>query len=124
MSQTEHIPAVIIGVHRSTAIASSAAFEGTPYKLVAVLDLFESQGDYQYSPQNLGAVLHALHPRPRILITGTAVERIVPEVRAVWEGYVEKTLKAESEDKRGVFVPVSPSRACQATHVVALNDLS
>jgi hypothetical protein len=107
MSITTLVPAVIIGVHRSTAIASSAAFEGTPYQLVAVLDLFESPGQYQYNPQNLGAVLHALHPRPRILITGTAVGQIVPEVKAVWEEYVEKVLRAGSEDKRAVYVPVS-----------------
>jgi hypothetical protein len=106
MSKADQIPAVIIGVHRSTAIASSAAFQGTPYHLGAVLDLFESPEDYQYSSRNLGAVLHALHPRPRILITGTAVEKIVPEVNAVWEQYVEKTLKSDSEDKRAVYVPV------------------
>jgi hypothetical protein len=108
MSTTTLVPAVIIGVHRSTAIASSAAFEGTPYQLVAVLDLFDSPEQYQYNAQNLGAVLHALHPRPRILITGTAVQRIVPEVKAVWEEYVEKVLQAESEDERAVYVPVSP----------------
>ena len=89
MTLDNQVSAVIIGVHRSTAVASSAAFVGTPYQLVAVLDLLESPEQYQYNPQNLGAVLHALHPRPRILITGTAVERIVPDVKAAWEEYVE-----------------------------------
>jgi hypothetical protein len=40
------------------------------------------------------------------LITGTAVEKIVPEVNAVWEQYVEQTLKSDSEDRRAVYVPV------------------
>ena len=107
MPDQQPISAVIIGVHRSTAIESSAAFNDTPYRLTAVLDLHESPERYQYSPQNLGTVLHSIHPRPRILITGTAVERIVPEARVVWEEYVEKTLKVESEDKRAVLVAVS-----------------
>lgn len=107
MTLNNQVSAIIIGVHRSTAVASSAAFEGTPYQLVAVLDLFESPEQYQYSPQNFGVILHALHPRPRILITGTAVERIVPEVKAVWDEYVDKILKVESEDKRAIYVAVS-----------------
>ena len=109
MPNPTHIPALIIGVHRLTAIASAAAFVGTPYHLVAVLDLFESPEQYQYSAQNLGTVLHALYPRPRILISGTAVEKIVPEIRAVWKRYVEEILEKESEDQRTVYVPVSPS---------------
>lgn len=107
MTSTVEIPAVIIGVHRSTAIASGTAFNGTAYRLVAALDLFESPKQYQYNAGNLGAVLYALHPRPRILISGTAVGRIVPEVKAVWKEYAEKALRAESEDERAVFVPVS-----------------
>jgi hypothetical protein len=109
MPITSQVSAVIIGVHRSTAVASSAAFDGTSYRLAAILDLFESPEQYQYNAQNLGAVLHALHPRPRILITGTAVERIVPEVKAVWQEYVSQMLKAEDPDIRAVYVVVCPS---------------
>ena len=85
MSQSESILAIIIGVHRKTALDTANAFEGTPYQIVAVLDITESPSQYQYSQQNLGAVLYALHPRPRILITGTAVARIVPEAKAIWD---------------------------------------
>lgn len=107
MSIPTQIPAVIIGVHRSTAVETAAIFEGTPYQVAAVLDLHESPEQHQYNPQNLGTVLHALHPRPRILVSGTAVERIVPDVRAVWDEYVAKMLRAENDDKRAVYVAVS-----------------
>ena len=101
------IPAIIIGVHHSTATEISPVFSSTPYYVIAILDLEESPAAYQYSAHNLGVILHGLHPQPQVLITGTAVERIVPEVKPVWEEYAAKTLKAGSEHGESLFVPVS-----------------
>jgi hypothetical protein len=102
------IPVVVIGVHRSAAVELTNVFAGTSYYLAAVLDLYESPKNYQYSAQNLGAVLHSIYPRPQILISGTAVERIVPEVRQVWQEYVNGILKTENREKQlSLFVPVS-----------------
>ena len=109
MSQSQSIPAIVIGVHRSTAIKTADVFEGTPYHVAAVLDLTESPSRYQYTQQNLGAVLYALHPRPQIMITGTAVANIVPEVQSVWDEYVHQALKPEAGDWRAAFVPVGAS---------------
>lgn len=59
MSQSQPIPAVIIGVHRNTAVDTAHVFKETTYELAAVLGLTESPPQYQYSKQNLGVVLYA-----------------------------------------------------------------
>jgi hypothetical protein len=110
MSDSSHsnIPVIVIGVNRSTAVQTASIFDNTPYYVAAIVDLNESPEQYQYSTQNLGTVLHALYPRPRVLVTGTAVERIVPGARKVWDEYVEGTLRVEDIDGgKAVYVPVS-----------------
>ena len=101
------VPLVLIGGHRSVAISTQEFLKDTPYTVAAVLDVFDAADDHKYSAQNLSAVLHALHPRPRVLVTGTALEHLVPEVRQVWERYVQM-LRAEGDDVQVLYVPVSP----------------
>ncbi|KAF2170730.1 hypothetical protein M409DRAFT_18702 [Zasmidium cellare ATCC 36951] len=90
MSTLPTIPAVLIGITRTTALSSSIdLFTGTPYSIAAVLDLHEAPEKYQFSLSNLGTVLYALHPRPRILGTGTAIEaEMVEEIESVWGEHV------------------------------------
>lgn len=58
----------------------------------------ESHPAYRFSPANLGTVLYALHPRPRILVTGTAVDgEIVESIESVWREYVKKVGEEEGE---------------------------
>ena len=102
----QQVHMVLIGGYRGVALSTANELKGTPYQISAALDVMDSPDEYKYSAQNLGAVLHALHPRPRVLVTGTALERIVPEVRPVWEKYVE-ALRAESNDDKVLYVPVS-----------------
>lgn len=68
------------------------AFADIPqFKLSAILDLEESPLSLQYTPQNLAVVLNALHPRPRVLITGTAIlDEMLPEIESTWADYVER----------------------------------
>lgn len=81
------IPAVLVGVTRATALDSSLTlFDGTPYYVAAVLDSSEASKDYHNSPRNLGLVLYALHPRPQILVTGTAIDaETVAAIQPVWD---------------------------------------
>lgn len=96
MTTKPTIPVVTVGITRHTAVLSADLFAGTPYYLAAVLDLTESPKAHQYSPQNLGTVLHALFPRARALVCGTAVgEEILEEIKPVWEGYVNGMLREE-----------------------------
>ena len=115
-AQPKSIPTVIVGIHRATAIDTTAILDGTPFYIAAIMDLHESPLQYQHTPHNLGAVLHALYPRPKVLVTGTAVQSYVADTRKVWQEYVEKTLKAEEgDDVKAVYVPVSNccSAACE-----------
>lgn len=84
------IPAVLIGVTRATALNSSLTlFEGTPYYVAAVLDTSEAPKGYLFEPQNLGTVLYALHPRPQILVTGTAIDaNTLATIEPVWEEHL------------------------------------
>ncbi|KAK5166588.1 uncharacterized protein LTR77_008131 [Saxophila tyrrhenica] len=100
------IPVVTVGVHRSTVVATSSIFAGTPFSQTAIMDLKESPEQYRYSAHNLGVVLHALHPRPQVLVTGTAVGELVDEVERVWDEYVEGVLKVEGVEK-AAYVPLS-----------------
>ena len=87
------------------------AEHSTPYFMTAMMDFVETQESYRYSTQNLGAVLHNLHPRPRALIIGIAVPpSLVDEMTAEWENYVEVVLKKEFQEndewKKNVCAPV------------------
>jgi hypothetical protein len=88
---SKRIPIVIIGITRDTATRTAETFfVGTPYRLNAILDETESPEEYQYSAANLGIVLNALHPRPRALVTGTAIpDVLLPEISKAWEAFLE-----------------------------------
>lgn len=102
------IPIVVIGVTRETALQISDFFTGTSYQLAAILDLTESPKPYQYSPHNLGVTLHTLVPRPKVLVTGTAITpEIVAEIETVWKEYYETALRGEKS--RWVVVSLSES---------------
>jgi hypothetical protein len=109
-SQSAHpiIPIIVLGVTRSTALKTSSIFPSDElYRVVAALDRTDSPAEYQASPHNLGVVLRTLHPRPRALITGTAVSaEMLDGFRPVWDGYVRDVLRQE-DDTRGVWVKVS-----------------
>lgn len=91
IQDTIHI--VAIGYHRSFIETGMVqAFADTPiFQISAILDLEESPNPLQYSPQNLAVVLNALHPRPQILITGTAIlDEMLPGIESTWSGYVKQ----------------------------------
>lgn len=90
MSDHEQLSVVMIGVTRATAIKSTQELlKGTKYDVVACLDMTESPEQHRFSPTNLGTVLHALHPQPRALITGTAVDTAMcNDIQPVWQAYV------------------------------------
>ncbi len=94
-----HVPVVAIGVNRDTAILTSSALQAlnrSNYPLVACLDCKSTPEPYNFSLQNLGAVLYALYPRPKALVTGTAVSTAsLAEIEKVWEEYVERVIAGE-----------------------------
>lgn len=101
------IPLITIGITRAVAISVSKALSGTPYYVAAALDQTESPAPYQFTAHNLVLILHALHPRPRAIVTGTAVdEEVMAAVEGAWEEYRKGVLETE-QDSRGVWVAVS-----------------
>ncbi len=64
------VPIVAVGCYRDVATSTESAFSGTPYRIAAVLDLYDSPKAFTYSAQNLGTVLHTLNPRPKVCDTG------------------------------------------------------
>ncbi|KAK5124080.1 hypothetical protein LTR85_002277 [Meristemomyces frigidus] len=100
------IPLVLIGVTRQVALSTSAILAGTPYYAVAALDKTESPPPYQFSSQNLGVVLHTLHPRPQGVVTGSAVsQEIMDAVQKAWEEYSTGVL--EKEGVTGKWIKLS-----------------
>lgn len=90
-TQTAPIYAVGIGIHRCEAEKTVDLFNDTPYEIAAILDKAESPEALQYSPHNLAAVLNALYPRPRILVTGTALpDDMLPAIEKAWNDYVKR----------------------------------
>ena len=64
--------------------------------MVAILDLTSERTAFRYTPYNLGVVLHTLHPRPKVLITGAAITaEMTAESVEVWEDYVREMGEAE-----------------------------
>lgn len=114
LSPTGQIPLVVIGWGRENGIIFMPkvfAEYSTPYVMTAMMDFVETQERYRYSTQNLGAVLHNLHPRPRALVIGIAVHpSLVDEMTAEWENYVQVVLKKEFQEndewKKNVCVTV------------------
>ena len=91
------ISVVGLGVYRHVAVSTDTTFEGTPYRMAAVLDLTNDTETFRYTPHNLGAVLHTLVPRPQVFVTGAAIsEAMTNESIAVWEGFVKATGSPET----------------------------
>ncbi|KAJ4391260.1 hypothetical protein N0V93_004877 [Gnomoniopsis smithogilvyi] len=93
MDTQNPIHVVAIGYHRGVLeMGMVQAFANAPcFKLVAILDLEESPLSLQYTPQNLAVVLNALYPRPRVLITGTAIlDEMLPQIESVWNDYATR----------------------------------
>jgi hypothetical protein len=94
-----NIPLVLIGVTRHTALASANALQALNrpnYQVVACLDSTESPKAFQFSPHNLGVVLHTLYPRPQGLVTGTAVtDDVLGDIAEVWDAYVRDVVESE-----------------------------
>jgi hypothetical protein len=87
------ISVVALGVYRH--VAASTDFQGGPYRVAAILDLTSEPPAFNYNPHNLGVVLHTLHPRPQVFVTGAAIApAMTNESIKIWETYV-KTLRIE-----------------------------
>jgi hypothetical protein len=121
-SHSESIPVVVIGWGRKNGVTFTPKLfsdHKTPYTMTAMVDFVETLEQYHYSPHNLGAVLHNLHPRPRALVVGVAVPpSLTDEITAVWNEYVDTALKAEFKEndewKKNVCVHVSIQGSMQS----------
>lgn len=85
----QSINIVAVGVYRHVAAHLETLFR-PPYQLAAILDIHSSPQPFTYSPHNLGTVLHALLPRPQVIITGLAIpDGMTEECIEVWDSYVK-----------------------------------
>lgn len=86
------IPVVALGVYRNVAAAMDGPFAKTPFRMVAILDIMTKPTAIQYNPHNFATVLHNLHPRPKVFITGAAIDSATTaESITVWESYIRET---------------------------------
>ncbi|KAH7146630.1 hypothetical protein B0J13DRAFT_473497 [Dactylonectria estremocensis] len=100
--ESSSISVVVIGWGRENGIIFMPRLfkeHKTPYVMTAMIDFVETLEPYRYSPKNLGAILHNLHPRPRALVIGIAVPpALVPEITGVWNEYIDTVLKEEFKE--------------------------
>lgn len=90
-------------------------FQGTSYRIAAILDLKSEPQAFTYNPHNLGVVLHTLQPRPQVFITGAAItSAMTRESIEVWENYVKNL---GTEDVLVINVSVQVSGGNQAQNV-------
>lgn len=91
------VSVLVIGWERKNGVKiMPALFESTPYTMTAFLDIMESRQPHRYSSHNLGAVLDSLHPRPRALVVGPAVDPALnTDLEIVWSNYVREVLEKE-----------------------------
>ena len=101
-SSSEPIPVVVIGWGRKNGVTLTPDIflnHNSTYTMTAMMDFAETLEQYRYSPQNLGAILHNLHPRPRALVVGIAVPTsLTDEITAVWNEYVDTALKKDFKE--------------------------
>jgi hypothetical protein len=91
------IPVVALGVYRNVAAAMDGPFANTPFRMVAILDIMTKPTAIQYNPHNLATVLHNLHPRPKVFITGAAIDgETTAESITVWESYIRETKETDT----------------------------
>ena len=84
------ISVVALSVYRHVA-----ASKGGPYRVAAILDPMSEPPAFNYSPHNLGVVVHILHLRPQVFVTGAAIApAMTNESIKTWKTYV-KTLGIE-----------------------------
>ncbi|TKW51371.1 hypothetical protein CTA1_7052 [Colletotrichum tanaceti] len=121
-SELVSIPVVVLGWKRTNGIvyfADILAESNAPYVMTAMVDFVETMEPYRYTPNNLGVVLHNLHPRPRALVVGTAVPpSLTDEITTVWNEYVDTVLKEEfpgEEWKKNVCSHVRTVPLCAMT---------
>lgn len=89
-SKAAPITIVALGVYRHVAATLSTPFLNTPYQLAAILDLMSQPVAFTYSAHNLGVVLHTLEPRPKVLITGLAIQQdMTREAIEVFDKYAK-----------------------------------
>ncbi|UPL01793.1 hypothetical protein LCI18_012727 [Fusarium solani-melongenae] len=125
-SELGSIPLVVIGWGRENGIVFMPKIfsdQNSPYVMTAMVDFVETFEPYRYSPQNLGAILHNIHPRPRALVIGIAVSpSLVDEITAIWNEYVDIVLKKEFKEndewKKNACCPVllSLGALCHGHH--------
>ena len=90
---------VVIGVHRLDALGAAAALDPLRpnYRVVSCLDYTESPEPLRFSPHNLAVVLNSLHPRPKALVTGTAVSNAtLKEIEPIWKRHVREAIELEN----------------------------
>lgn len=81
---------VALGCYRGVAESTNKIFAGTPYRIAAVLDLYDSPPAFTYTKQNLGVTLHTLSPRPKVFVTGAGITPgMSEEAIMVWKAYVK-----------------------------------
>lgn len=91
------IPVVALGVYRNVAAAMDGPFANTPFRMVAILDIMTKPTAIQYNPHNLATVLHNLHPRPKVFISGAAIDgEMTAESITVWDSYVRETKEKDT----------------------------
>ena len=91
------IPIVALGEHRAIASSMDPLFAGTLYRPAAIMDLNQEPESVRYSAQNLTVVLYNLHPRPKVIIIGSALsQEIAVESTAVWNSYVDKVKEEDT----------------------------
>lgn len=85
-------------------------FISTPFRMAAILHLTSQPAAFRYNPHNLGAVLHNLHPRPKVIILGAAISpTMTTESIVVWDTYVEEA-KEDGTLVINVLVPIGVAR--------------
>jgi len=86
---------VALGVYREVAASMDTTIFATHspprYRTVAILDLMSKPEQYRYSAHNFAVVLRALVPRPRVFISGLAIqEEMAGEAVKVWAEFVDE----------------------------------
>ncbi|KAJ6607584.1 putative methyltransferase-domain-containing protein [Mycena sp. CBHHK59/15] len=97
MAQNPVIPVVGLGLYRHVAASMSTHSERTPYRMAAIVDLTSEPGTFNYTPHNLGVVLHTMDLHPKVFVSGTAIS---PEMMAesihMFKEYVKNTGEEET----------------------------
>ena len=107
-SNTTGIISVVgLGKYRDYGLQIEECFTSTPYRLTAFIDLTGEPEAFRYDAHNLGVVLRALHPRPKVFVIGAAISpEMAQESKRVFEKYREDTI--EEDPFKTLIINVSP----------------